>query len=392
MLFEWIDAGDFLVNLSVDVSSCALVEWCSTHDVLYLDTCIEPWIGYYTDTTIPPEGRTNYALRQEMLDMRAEWETVGPTAIMAHGANPGLVNHFVKRALLDLADDTVLVPDNREEWCQLAKNLGVKVIHIAERDTQTPATPKRVGEFVNTWSIDGFISEGLQPSELGWGSHEKTLPEDGNTYDWGCASSIWLNRPGCVTQVRSWTPQEGAYHGWIITHNESIGIADYFTSSDGYRPTVHYAYHPSDSAVLSVHELAGKNYQQQPHQRLIVDEVVSGVDELGVLLCGDFGAYWHGSLLDIDTARKLAPHNNATSLQVVAPVLAGILWAIKNPTCGIMEADELPFDEILVITDPYMGKIVGEKTDWTPLQDRGVLFTEDLDLNDPWQFKNFRVN
>jgi homospermidine synthase len=394
ILEEWVQPGDFLVNLSVDVSSRELVKWCNQHNVLYLDTCIEPWAGYYTDTSIPPEHRSNYALRQDILDLRVSLGKSGPTAIMAHGANPGLVNHFVKRALIDVVKNYLGpcdVPSTQLAWAQLAQRVGLKVVHIAERDTQTPSKPKAVGEFVNTWSIDGFVSEGLQPSELGWGSHEKTLPVDGNFYDWGCKSSIWLSRPGCTTKVRSWTPQEGEYHGWIITHNESIGIADYFTTDDGYRPTVHYAYHPCDAAVLSMHELAGKNYRQQSRQRLIVDEVVSGVDELGVLLMGDFGVYWYGSLLDINVARNLAPHNNATSLQVVAPVLAGIIWAIKNPMSGIIEADELPYEDILEITDPYMGQLVGEWTSWTPLQNRGILFSEDLDLEDPWQFKNFRV-
>ncbi len=397
ILSGWLKPGDFLVNLSVNVSSRALIEWCRLNDCLYIDTCIEPWEGFYTDPTIPPQQRSNYALRQEMLDLRKEWrernEPSGPTAIIAHGANPGLVNHFVKRALVNIASSLGPRPEpqTRDEWCSLAQTLGLKVIHIAERDTQTPATPKEPGEFVNTWSIDGFVSEGLQPSELGWGSHEKQLPHDGKHYEWGCKSAIWLTRPGCVTKVRSWTPLEGPYHGWIITHNESIGIADYFTDNNGYRPTVHYAYHPCDSAVLSMHELAGKNYEQQDRQRLIVDEVVSGIDELGVLLMGDFGTYWYGSVLDVDTARKLAPHNNATSLQVVAPVLAGIVWAMENSRAGLIEADELPHETIMEITDLYMGKMVGEWSNWTPLESRGVLFAEDLDLSDPWQFKNFRV-
>jgi homospermidine synthase len=394
ILSSWVKPGDFLVNLSVDVSSKALVIWCRENGVLYLDTCIEPWAGFYDNPGIAPERRSNYALRQEMLDLRdSHGNAPGATAILAHGANPGLVNHFVKRALLDVAKKVGYQPrpNTKDEWCLLAQSIGLKVIHIAERDTQTPTNPKEVGEFVNTWSIDGFVGEGLQPSEIGWGSHEKTMPSDGNHFEWGCKSAIWLSRPGCVTKVRSWTPAEGPYQGWIITHNESIGISDFFTK-DGYRPTVHYAYHPCDSAVLSMHELAGKNYQQQQRQRLIVDEVVSGVDELGVLLMGDFGAYWYGSYLDVETARSLAPYNNATSLQVVAPVLAGILWAIKNPSLGIVEPDDLPFEEILSVTDPYMGKLVGEWTDWTPLQDRCKLFPEDVDLLDAWQFKNFRVS
>ena len=42
-----------------------------------------------------------------------------------------------------------------------------------------------------------------------------------------------------------------------------------------YRPTVHYAYHPCDDAVLCLHELAGKNWQQQAEQRLMMDEITA---------------------------------------------------------------------------------------------------------------------
>jgi homospermidine synthase len=84
------------------------------------------------------------------------------------------------------------------------------------------------------------------------------------------------------------------------------------------------AYHPCDDAVLSVHELAGLNWQQQAKQRLMMDEIHSGVDELGLLLMGHSrGAYWYGSRLSIEQARALVPHNNATSLQVTAAVLGG---------------------------------------------------------------------
>lgn len=68
-------------------------------------------------------------------------------------------------------------PETREEWALLMKNLGVKGIHIAERDTQTTNLKRPMGEFWNTWSVDGFIGEGFhQPAELGWGTHEKWLP------------------------------------------------------------------------------------------------------------------------------------------------------------------------------------------------------------------------
>lgn len=389
--------GDFLLNLSVDVSSVALVELCRDLGALYLDTCIEPWPGGYTDPSLTPSLRSNYALREKMLALRVDGPA--PTALVTHGANPGLVSHFVKQALLNIAADCGLstdTPKSREGWSKLAAQLGVKVIHIAERDTQVAAQPKAVGEFVNTWSIDGFVGEGCQPAELGWGSHEKALPPDGFRHDFGRDSAIYLMRPGASQRVRTWTPKEGPFHGFLVTHSEAISIADYYTVKEGdavaYRPTVHYAYHPCDDAVVSLHEVAGKNWAMPPSQRLMMKEIVSGSDELGVLLAGHAkGAYWYGSQLGIEEARSLAPHNNATSLQVTSTVLAGIIWALENPTMGVVEPDEIDFQRILEICRPYLGPVVGQYTDWTPLEGRGALFPEDIDPSDPWQFKNIRV-
>jgi homospermidine synthase len=390
--------GDFLLNLSVDVSSVALVALCRELGALYLDTCVEPWAGGYTDPTLPPALRSNYALRESALAL-ARPGAGDPTAVMTHGANPGLVSHLVKQALLNLAADTgrdAPVPATREGWAQLAGALGVKVIHIAERDTQTADVAKKPGEFVNTWSIDGFVGEGNQPAELGWGTHEKVLPEDGRAHTFGCGAAIWLNRPGAATRVRSWTPLEGPFHGFLITHNEAISIADYYTLAEGatvrYRPTVHYAYHPCDDAVLSLHELAGKNWRMQATQRLMMREIARGIDELGVLLMGHAkGAYWYGSRLSIDEARALVPHNNATSLQVTAAVLGGMVWAIENPAAGVVEADQMDHARVLEVCGPYLGEVVGAYSDWTPLEGRGGLFAEKVDQACPWQFGNFRV-
>lgn len=389
--------GDFLLNLSVDVSSLELIRLCRERGALYLDTCIEPWPGVYTDPDLPLSARTNYALRERALALRAEGP--GPTTVITHGANPGLVSHLVKQALLNIAHDTGIDAEpraGREAWATLAARLGVKVIHIAERDTQVASVAKTVGEFVNTWSVDGFISEGLQPAELGWGTHEHELPADAERQATGCGAAIFLRRPGASQRVRTWTPNEGAFHGFLITHGESVSIADYLTLRDGdkviYRPTVHYAYHPCNDAVLSLHEFAGKQWTQQPRQRLLMDDIVTGVDELGVLLAGHArNAYWYGSQLSVDEARRLAPNNNATSLQVAAAVLSGMVWAIENPDCGIVEPDDMDFRRNLEIAGDYLGPVIGRYTDWNPLTGRSVLFNEDLDRGDPWQFRNVRV-
>ncbi|MEJ0016161.1 MAG: saccharopine dehydrogenase C-terminal domain-containing protein [Acetobacteraceae bacterium] len=398
LLRPLLGPGDFLLNLSVDVSSVALIALCQEIGALYLDTCIEPWAGGYTDPSLTVSQRSNYALRESALALATPGRE-GPTAVLTHGANPGLVSHFVKQALLDIARDTgadEAVPASREGWAALAATLGVKVIHIAERDTQVADVAKRPGEFVNTWSIDGFTGEGCQPAELGWGTHEKAWPMDAHRHEFGGGAAIYLMRPGAATQVRSWTPLEGPFHGFLVTHNESISIADYLTvRQDGavrYRPTVHYAYHPCDDAVLSLHEFAGKNWHLQAEKRLMMDEIVGGMDELGVLLMGHVrGAYWYGSRLTIEETRRIVPYNNATSLQVTAAVLGGLVWAIENPDAGLVEADHLDHRRVLEVARPYLGELVGVYGDWTPLLDRGRLFPEDVDATDPWQFGNFRV-
>ena len=395
-----VSTGDFLLNLSVDTSSADIMSLCHDLRVLYLDTVAEPWTGFYTDASLSAEERSNYALREGILSVKKKFGGKGATAVSCMGANPGLVSSFIKQALLNIAKDTgvsATKPQTREEWAKLAQKLGIKVIHVAERDTQVSPKPKEVGEFVNTWSIDGFVSEGGQPAEMGWGTHEKTLPPDGSEHTFGCMAAIYLNRPGFSTRVRTWTPGEGPFHGFIITHNESISTSDYFTVREGgkvvYRPTAHYAYHPCDAAVLSLHEMAGKNGKQQKRQRLIVDEITTGNDELGVLLMGHKKvSYWFGSDLSIAQTRKLVPYNNATSLQVAVAALAGLMYAIENPNLGVIEAEEIDHDFVLKISKPYLGKLHGKYSNWTPLQDRAKLFPEDLDSTDPWQFKNFRVN
>lgn len=395
-LDERLSSGDMLLNLAVNVSSLALIEWCQAHGVLYLDTCIEPWAGGYTDTSIPPSARTNYALREQALAL-GRCHPGGATAVVTHGANPGVISHFAKQALANLAADAGLPVegDSRESWAGLARRLGVKTIHVAERDTQVGRRRER-GEFVNTWSSPAFLGESLQPAELGWGTHEKALPADGAEHESGSKAAIYLARPGIATRVRSWTPLEGPFHGFLVTHAESISIADYLTVREAgrvvYRPTVHYAYRPCDDALLSLHEAFGRGDAEPARSRLLMEDIESGIDELGVLLLGhQRTAYWYGSRLSIEEARRLCPYNNATSLQVAAGVLAGTVWAMRNPARGVVEPEDLDHALAMEVLLPYMGEMAGVHSDWTPLAGRGALFPERVDADDPWQFANVRV-
>ncbi len=386
----------FIVNLSVDVDSLSVMQLAHDLNALYLDTVIEPWPGFYYNTKLDNSARSNYAMRERLLGLKRKLGA-GPTAVSCCGANPGMVSWLVKQALLDIASDLNIktaIPKDQQGWAKLMKRVGVKGIHVAERDTQRARSPKPFDTFLNTWSVEGFVSEGLQPAELGWGTHEKKLPPEGRRHKGGCGAAIYLERPGADTRVRTWTPGLGEHFGFLVTHNEAISIADFFTVKAGrkasYRPTCHYAYHPSNDAVISWHELLGAGGKRHAKSHVLEEnEILDGGDELGVLLYGHKkNAYWYGSRLSIEEARRLAPYQNATGMQVTSSVLAGIVWAMENPLAGVVETDEMDYARCNEVQKPYLGTVEGIYTDWNPLKSRHGLFDEKIDKKDPWQFQN----
>ena len=104
LLARHVRAGDLLLNLSVDVSSLDLIRFAAERAALYVDTSIEPWPGVFDNPMLDLRQRTNFMTRYRALALARELGADSPTAVVDHGANPGLVSHFVKRALLDLRD------------------------------------------------------------------------------------------------------------------------------------------------------------------------------------------------------------------------------------------------------------------------------------------------
>jgi len=411
LLGRHLGAGDLLVDLAWNIDCCEILQWCHDRGVLYVNTSVELWDPYALGTAHPTE-RTLYWRHMNIRRMTAAWSGPGPTAVLEHGANPGLISHWTKQGLLDIARkmlaDRLVQGAAAEELEQLVRSqtfnrlamvLGVKVIHCSERDTQISSQPKAVDEFVNTWSIEGFREEGTTTAEMGWGTHERTLPELAYQHQDGPRNQICLARMGMNVRVRSWVPNY-AIQGMVVRHGEAFTISDHLTVwEDGkavYRPTVHYAYCPCDNAIISLHELRGYDYALQPRLRIMTDEITGGADILGALLMGHpYNAWWTGSNLSIERSRELLPHQNATTLQVAISITAAAAWILRNPDRGVLVPDDLPHEFVLEIARPYLGQNISTASDWTPLQGRENHFKgwnrPDLDLTDPWQFKNFLV-
>lgn len=411
--------GDLLLDLAWNIDNPTVLQWCRDHGVRYLNTSVEVWDPYIDLATTPPLDRTLYRRHMDLRRLKAGWgDNHGPTAVVEHGANPGLVSHFTKQALGEIATRMLsdgLAGDSKAELEEaladgahnrLARLTGTKVIHVSERDTQITDRPKEVDEFANTWSVEGFYEEGVAPAELGWGTHEKRLPPHAYVHgNEGPRNQICIAKPGMETWVRSWVPA-GEIRGMVVRHGEAFTIPDHLTVweddvVDGkalYRPTVHYAYCPSDVAILSVHELRMRNWEMQPKQRILNDEIVSGRDELGVLLMGHpYTSWWTGSLLSIDEARAVIGHQSATTLQVAGSIVGAVSWMIDNPSAGLCVPDDLPWESVLKVARRYLGTLHSEASDWDPVSTRVDLFSTfngdrwGLDLDDPWQFTNFLV-
>ncbi len=412
LLGTYVGPGDVIVDLAWNIGTVDILQWCRAHGVRYVNASLEVWDPYAGMGSEPPPERTLYARHMALRDVIAKWgDNRGPTAVLDHGANPGLVSHFTKAALADIADrwlaeggtgselELVSAARSGNAWNELSRALGVKVIHVSERDTQISSQPKRENEFVNTWSVEGFYEEGIAPAEMGWGTHERTLPRGAYGHDRGPRHQICLAHPGCRTWVRSWVPC-GEIVGMVIRHGEAFSISEALTVTEGglavYRPTVHYAYCPTDAAIASMHELHMRRDVLQPQQRIMNDDITGGRDELGCLLMGHrYTSWWIGSLLDIDEARRLVPHQNATTLQVAAAVVGAVQWLLENPSEGVCLPDDLPHEQILATALRYLGPFVSRPVDWTPLQRWSDPFAgygrRPPAPDDVWQFSTFLV-
>jgi homospermidine synthase len=411
-LAKHVAAGDLLIDLAWNIDCCEILQWCHDHGVLYVNTSVEIWDPYTGAAEKHPTERTLYWRHMNIRHMKAGWAKAGPTAVLEHGANPGLISHWTKQGLVDIAErlleDKKVAGRDAEEIRQLvtdqtfnrlAMKLGVKVIHCSERDTQVTSQPKQVGEFVNTWSIEGLHEEGITTAEMGWGTHEKQLPLLAYQHPNGPGNQICLARMGINTWVVSWVPHY-SIRGMIVRHGEAFTISDHLTvREDGqpvYRPTVHYAYCPCDAAIVSLEELRGRDYNLQPNLRIMRDEITEGADVLGALLMGHaYQSWWTGSILSINESRQLVPHQNATTMQVAISVVAAARWMVEHPDRGVCVPDDLPHEYILGIAKPYLGRSLSIPSDWTPLKHYQNNFhgynQPDIDRDDPWQFKNFLV-
>ncbi|MDD5584089.1 MAG: saccharopine dehydrogenase C-terminal domain-containing protein [Candidatus Omnitrophica bacterium] len=408
VLFKYVGAGSLIIDLAWNIDCIDILQWAHNNKVLYVNASIEEWDPYsdiHTKTSLEKSLYHRYVMLSEV---SKEWNST--TAVVDHGANPGLISHFVKQGLVDIAEKIIRQKKvslrkaktlerliKNEEFARLAMEIGVKVIHSSERDTQVSNRTKVFDEFVNVWSIEGIVEESIAPVEIGWGTHENELPKFATRPVHGPKNQIILPQMGINTLARSWVPDQ-EFVGMIITHGEAYGISKMLTVQKGkeviYRPTVHYVYLPANEVMSSLHDLRCRGYELPVKKRIMNDEITMGADILGALIMGySYNSWWTGSVMDIEESRSLVAHQNATTIQVAIGVVSAIKWMINNPNKGLCYPEDLPYKEVLFMAKPYLGKFLSQPINWTPVANYQVFFKDNpeaqLDEKDVWQFKNF---
>src|SRR6202142_2878716 len=142
LLGKYLEAGDLLIDLAWNIDCCEILQWCHDRGVLYVNTSVELWDPYENAKGAPPQQMTLYWRQMNLRRMTAKWTQPGPTAVIEHGANPGLISHFTKQGLLDIGNRAV--KDGKvkgkaadelhqliagQKFNRLAMTLGVKAIH-----------------------------------------------------------------------------------------------------------------------------------------------------------------------------------------------------------------------------------------------------------------------
>lgn len=396
LLSGFITAGDMLVDLAYDIGTAQLLQFCHERDIMFLNMSVEEF-DPFSRAHKKPQDFTLYHRNQVIRENAKNWHTdkINPTAIIDTGMNPGYVSALAKRGMVDISKRILKDPKVSAErkdrirsyikhgyFKHLAREIGLKVIHITEKDTQISVLPKKPDEYVNTWSVSGFAEETCAPAELGFGTHERKLPAEAFEHSSGEKNQICLHLRGCNKFLRSWQ-RSGPYIGMLIRHGESYSLSSRLTlhkeelnnprsylhdelrhtdmKNPIYRPSVYFVYLPCDNGMATIHKLRENNYELGNNLRNMYKDIISGMDEISCLLIGDFGLWWIGSSLDIKETRAMVDADkndiNATGLQAAGSMISSMIYAVRHRNIGLCFVDDINYKEYDKIARMFMGPV-----------------------------------
>jgi homospermidine synthase len=362
--------GGVVLDCSVNVDALAMMSVCYRFDCLYVNCSQEDWFtadaGHIDKSQ---KGLMRRSLCARIWRARELYGGRGPSMLADQGMNPGIVSLFALRGLEDMAWAVGAVAAAEAvragQYAKAAEMLGVRVIHITERDTQTLRRPKPRGKFYNTWSSIGLAAEALDPVQMGRGTHE-AAPAVPGTVD--VRNMRIVPARGMDRRAWSYSPARRGpgrtYEGFVIPHGEANTLSHCLSAPGGaYRPSVYFVYQPCPAARASLAEMRRRDYAPPTSKTAVVvtlPMLKSGYDAVGALIWSDrYPAWWSGTVLDYADMRPIGvAYSGPTTVQVAIAMLSALKWMLANPSRGFLTPEDLPYRQILDDCAPYLGRVL----------------------------------
>ena len=341
-----------------------------------------------------------YYMQMNMRDAALKTRRYGnKTNVVECGMNPGLISIFVKKGILDIAnwvlkeqkekggikniDKELQKLVKRNAYSELCQKLMIRVIHCSELDTQKSDNEllKNI-PITNTWSCVGFIDEGCEPCEIVLGTHENIIPVKQENLTHIVKQVAVLTKEGRKIKFKSYVPEyvkdDGTasfieINGVCVHHGEGLTLNEYIATED-YSPTMHYVYNPSPAIENLIHtkskqELYKLTLDSNNWKVLnMYEDNLVGTDNVGALFILEENpltheakpwGWWSGSILNTDYTKNILQDQyfGPTVIQVMAGLLSGLAWALKNPNEGMVTTEVMDNKFILNLVKKYLGVI-----------------------------------
>lgn len=389
---SFLNSGDLLIDFADTVGTRDICKWCIENNIMYLNTgeadWPENWYSIFNENILKNEMRKKY---QE--DEKYNKYPI----VLQHGNNPGLVSHFVKAAI-EYVVNTQFKKDKQlkqllkeNKFNEIAKILGIRMIHVNDKDSQEISEEYKENKLISTWCIDSFFFELLSEATQNIGTHEIINSKDEYRLLDLEKGFLEYKKIAADIKCRTYYPN-GYFEGYLVPHEETITIANSLEVIENnkviYRPSVMFVYSPCNLAKEYLTRSKVNNYpnpdpdkpkdcENQNGQNIVrgyicpndseivyQEKIKEGTEYVGILLIGDnFNPVWVGNRIELSYLykhKKDSYWQTPTITPVSMSALAALCWMLKNKDKGgIYFPDDIKdYKYILKIAEKYISKTI----------------------------------
>jgi len=360
LLKPYLHENVFVVDLTVNTDSIAIMKLCKENNTLYINSSVEEY-----KKPKKPKNPEKLTLYYQDVQLEKEMKKIKNDSSQIHsmGLNPGAISSLVLCAIMEYCKKykpEKLELLKKDKYNIVCKDI-LEMIHISEFDNQEIRQKPKANYFYSSWSADGLISEALSPSFIASPIKPKGyLKSKYNKYMY---YSPKLRSMDCKTDSICLDTNGKPFPitGRMITHFETVSLADKLGYGK-YCPRISYVYSCCPISNMGLNQIQKNEYKEPKYKYVFTQKDIinkDSYDSMGAtLLFKDSRKWWCGTVLDNkETMRIMGKdcYTNATQLQVSIAVLAGIEWLIKHKHEDTITSEEIPFNYIINRCKPYWG-------------------------------------